>query len=91
MTFTFDASGIVKSTEIVVFESVFRDGAEIAVHADINDDGQTVKLIPPMHEIPQTGDDRNLGFWFGLGAVALGGLVSAGVMAIKHKKDDEDA
>lgn len=91
MTFTFDASGIVKSTEIVVFESVFRDGTEIAVHADINDDGQTVKLIPTIPENPQTGDDRNLGFWFGLGAVALGGLVSAGIMAIKHKKDDEDA
>ena len=91
MTFTFDASGIVKSTEIVVFESVFRDGVEIAVHADITDEGQTVKLIPLMPENPQTGDDSNLGFWFGLGAVALGGLVSAGVMAIKHKKDDEDA
>ncbi len=91
MTFTFDASGIVKSTEIVVFESVFRDGTEIAVHADIKDEGQTVKFIPLMPEIPKTGDDRNLGFWFGLGAVALGGLVSAGIMAIKHKKDDEDA
>ena len=91
MTFTFDASGIVKSTEIVVFESVFRDGVEIAVHADITDEGQTVKLIPLMPENPQTGDDSNLGFWFGLGAVALGGLVSVGVMAIKHKKDDEDA
>lgn len=91
MTFTFDASGIVKSTEIVVFESVFRDGVEIAVHADITDEGQTVKLIPLMPENPQTGDDSNLGFWFGLGAVALGGLVSAGIMAIKHKKDDENA
>lgn len=91
MTFAFDASGIIKSTEIVVFESVFRDGVEIAVHADINDDGQTVKLIPLMPEIPQTGDDRNLGFWFGLGAVALGGLVSTGIMAIKRKRDDGDA
>lgn len=48
-------------------------------------------VLPPVLDIPQTGDDRNLGFWFGLGAVALGGLVSAGIMAIKHKKDDEDA
>jgi len=91
MTFTFDASGIIKSTEIVVFESVFRDGVEIAVHADINDDGQTVKLIPLMPEIPQTGDDSNLGFWIGLGAVALGGLVSTGIIAIKRKRDDGDA
>ena len=90
MTFTFDASGITKATEIVVFESVSRDGVEIAVHADIEDGGQTVKLIPPTPDVPQTGDNSNLGFWIGLGAIALGGLVSVGIMAIKRKKDDDD-
>ena len=90
MTFTFDASGITKATEIVVFESVSRDGVEIAVHTDIEDGGQTVKLIPPTPDVPQTGDNSNLGFWIGLGAVALGGLVSVGIMAIKRKKDDDD-
>ena len=90
MTFTFDASGITKTTEIVVFESVSRDSVEIAVHADIEDGGQTVKLIPPTTDVPQTGDNSNLGFWIGLGAVALGGLVSVGIMAIKRKKDDDD-
>lgn len=89
MTFTFDAGGITKTTEIVVFESVSRDGAEIAVHSDIEDGGQTVKLIPPTPDVPQTGDNSNLGFWIGLGAVALGGLVSVGIMAIKRKKDDD--
>lgn len=48
-------------------------------------------VLPPILDIPQTGDDRNLGFWFGLGAVALGGILSAGIMAIKSKRDDEDA
>lgn len=90
MTFTFDASGITKTTEIVVFESVSRDGVEIAVHADLEDGGQTVKLIPPTPDVPQTGDNSNLGFWIGLGAIALGGLVSVGIMAIKRKKDDDD-
>ena len=90
MTFTFDAGGITKQTEIVVFESVSRDGVEIAVHADIEDEGQTVKLVPPTPDVPQTGDNSNLGFWIGLGAVALGGLVSVGIMAIKRKKDDDD-
>lgn len=90
MTFTFDAGGITKQTEIVVFESVSRDGVEIAVHADIEDDGQTVKLVPPTPDVPQTGDNSNLGFWIGLGAIALGGLVSVGIMAIKRKKDDDD-
>lgn len=90
MTFTFDAGGITKQTKIVVFEFVSRDGVEIAVHADIEDDGQTVKLVPPTPDVPQTGDNSNLGFWIGLGAIALGGLVSVGIMAIKHKKDDDD-
>ena len=90
MTFTFDAGSITKQAEIVVFESVSRDGVEIAVHADIEDDGQTVKLVPPTPDVPQTGDNSNLGFWIGLGAIALGGLVSVGIMAIKRKKDDDD-
>ena len=90
MTFTFDAGTITKATEIVVFESVYRDGAEVAVHADINDEGQTVKLVPPTPDVPQTGDDTNLGFWIGLGAIALGGLISCGIMVIKRKKDDDD-
>lgn len=90
MTFTFDAGTITKATEIVVFESVYRDGVEVAVHADINDEGQTVKLVPPTPDVPQTGDDTNLGFWIGLGAIALGGLISCGIMVIKRKKDDDD-
>lgn len=90
MTFTFDAGTITKATEIVVFESVYRDGMEVAVHVDINDEGQTVKLVPPTPDVPQTGDDTNLGFWIGLGAIALGGLISCGIMVIKRKKDDDD-
>lgn len=90
MTFTFDAGTITKETEIVVFESVYRDGVEVAVHADINDEGQIVKLVPPTPDVPQTGDDTNIGFWIGLGAIALGGLIFCGIMAIKRKKDDDD-
>lgn len=90
MTFTFDASGITKTTEIVVFESVSRDGVEIAVHADIEDGGQTVKLIPPTPDVPQTGDNSNLGFWIGLGGIALGGVIACAIMFFKKKKDDDD-
>lgn len=89
MTFTFDASGITKTTEIVVFESVSRDGVEIAVHADIEDGGQTVKLIPPTPDVPQTGDNSNLGFWIGLGGIALGGVIACAIMYFKKKKDDD--
>lgn len=89
VSFTFDGSVINKDTEIVVFETLYRDETEIAVHADIDDKDQTVTIHPqPEPEKPQTGDNSNLGFWIGLGAVALGGLVS--VVIIKLKKKDED-
>lgn len=89
ISFTFDGSVITKDTEIVVFETLYREGTEIAVHADIDDKDQTVTIHPqPEPEKPQTGDNSNLGFWIGLGAVALGGLVS--VVIIKLKKKDED-
>lgn len=89
VSFTFDGSAITKNTEVVVFETLYRDETEIAVHADIDDKDQTVTIHPqPEPEKPQTGDNSNIGFWIGLGAVELGGLVS--VVIIKIKKKDED-
>ena len=90
ISFTFDGSVITKDTEIVAFETLYRDGKEIAVHDDIDDKGQTVTIHPqPEPEKPQTGDNSNIGFWIGLGAVALGGLVSVVIIKIK-KKDEND-
>lgn len=47
------------------------------------------EITPPIPDIPQTGDDSNLGFWIGLSAIALGGLIAALIIGIKQKKDDE--
>lgn len=89
VSFTFDGSVITKETEIVVFETLYREGTEIAVHADIEDDNQTVTIHPqPEPEKPQTGDDSNIGFYIGLGSVAVGGLIA--FLIIKFKKKDED-
>ena len=89
VSFTFDGSVITKDTEIVVFETLYRDETKIAVHADIDDKDQTVTIYPqPEPEKPQTGDNSNLGFWIGLGSVALGGLVA--FLIIKFRKKDED-
>ena len=90
VTFVFDASGLTSAADIVVFEGLYRDDVEIAVHADIEDEGQTVKLIPHIPEVPQTGDESNLGFWIGLGAVALGGIISCIIIFLKKNKDDDD-
>lgn len=89
VSFTFDGSIITKDTDVVVFESLYYDGVEIAVHADIDDKDQTVTIHPqPEPEKPQTGDNSNLGFFIGLGSVALGGLVA--FLIIKFRKKDED-
>lgn len=48
MTFTFDARGLVIETDTVVFETLYRDGLVFAVHADINDESQTIK-VKPLH------------------------------------------
>lgn len=90
ITFVFDASGLKTATEIVVFETLYRDDTEITAHADLKDEGQTVKITPPTPDNPQTGDNSNLGFWIGLGAVALGGAIACAVMYFKRKKDEDD-
>ena len=89
VSFTFDGSAITKDTDIVVFETLYHDGTKIAVHADIDDKDQTVTVHPqPEPEKPQTGDNSNLGFYIGLGSVAVGGLIA--FLIIKFKKKDED-
>lgn len=89
VSFTFDGYVITKETEIVVFETLYREGTEIAGHADIEDENQTVTIHPqPEPEKPQTGDDSNIGFYIGLGSVAVGGLIA--FLIIKFKKKDED-
>jgi LPXTG-motif cell wall-anchored protein len=89
VSFTFDGSVITKETEIVAFETLYHEGTEIAVHADIEDENQTVTIHPqPEPEKPQTGDNSNLGFYIGLASVAVGGL--SAFLIIKFKKKDED-
>lgn len=90
VSFTFDASGIKENTEIVVFETLYLDGTELAAHADIEDEGQTVTITVPVPETPDTGDNRNYGIWIGLAAIALGAAVSAVIIRIRIKKQEDD-
>ena len=46
MTFTFDSS-LLDGESIVAFETLYRRGIEIASHADIDDEGQTVEVTNP--------------------------------------------
>ena len=45
LTYTVDASTLAGNT-IVVFETLYQDGVEIASHADINDEAQTITIHP---------------------------------------------
>ena len=57
VTFQFDGSAITTDTTLVVFETLYREGVELAAHADIDDKGQTVLLHTPPAPPVQTGDD----------------------------------
>ena len=47
VTLTFNSYVITETTDMVVFESLYREDVEIAVHADIEDEGQTVTVYVP--------------------------------------------
>ena len=55
VTFNFDATGLDDNTELVAFERLSRNGVELAAHADINDEGQTVTVTKP--EVGTTATD----------------------------------
>ncbi len=58
LSFTFDSSAL-KGKVVVVFETLYRDKTEIAVHADISDFDQTVAFDVPL--ISTTALDKDSG------------------------------
>lgn len=84
VSFTFDASSL-SSRKIVVFENLYEDDTEIAAHADIADEGQTVSLESdhPSNS-PKTGDDTKLYVLFALMVAA--GLAATAVQVVRKKK-----
>ena len=77
--FTFDGTSL-QSKKVVVFEKVLDAGREVAVHADINDEGQTVTFETPGKPSPKlgkTGADMSV-VAGSLIALATGGVLLAG-------------
>lgn len=72
LTFTFDGTGLGGKT-VVVFEDVYQDGKLIGTHSDINDEGQSIKIIKK--DTPKTGDKENYMYYL-LGLIAAGGIVT---------------
>lgn len=100
VTFEFDATKIEEGVELVAFEECLDvNGNVIAVHQDIDDDGQTVVVdnpdTPEVPDEPGKGYDKT-GTEVKLIAIAAIALIAAGAgcgaYAIrKRKKDDSDS
>lgn len=89
VSFTFDANAIKETTDLVVFETLYRDNVEIAVHADIDDEGQTVKINVPAPKTPKTGDNSNRRTIATVMGVSALGIVSLAYYLIKKKKSNK--
>lgn len=90
MSFTFDAS-LMQGKTTVVFESVFYNDLEVAVHSDIEDEGQTVTFEqPPAEHSPKTGDDLPMIPIIALLAASAAGI-SAALIRRKHKAGSDDS
>lgn len=89
VSFTFDSSAIKEDTKLVVFETLYRDNVEIAVHADIDDEGQTVKINVPVIKTPKTGDNSNRRTIATVMSLSALGIVSLAYYLIKKKKSNK--
>lgn len=95
VVFTFNGS-VLANHELVVFEKMYLVGeeseTEITAHEDLEDEGQTVKIVEketPRPKTPRTGDDTNAGLWI---LVMTGSIVGVAVLAAyaRKKKNVQD-
>lgn len=98
VAFTFDGSSL-KGHSLVVFEKLyFAEGEaeqELVAHEDLEDEGQTVKMVEketpkpetPRGDAPKTGDENNAKLWIAIAALSASGLVTAGILKRKGKKN----
>lgn len=96
LSFTFDGSAL-KGHDIVAFKTVSKEGAEVAVHADIDDPGQTVSLADkpatptspaPKGGLPKTGDSVP---WIPLACLVAAAACGIAILALMRRKGHWDA
>lgn len=100
--FSFDGS-LLASHTVVAFESLALEDEEVAVHANIDDAGQSVRLVetpreeppagnPPRPGMPQTGDAMT---WIPLACLAGAAVCAVAVGALgcrkQHKGERDEA
>ena len=89
--FTVDGKFITKTTDIVVFETLYKEGVELASHADIKDKDQTVtvKVTVKKTKIPKTGDDSNYRTLVMIGSACLFAALCLVYYLMRRKKKDK--
>lgn len=81
--YTINTSSL-EGKSIVAFESLTKDGKEVATHADINDKGQTINVKKkPSKSVPQTGQEQDM---FRNVAIGAGVLALAAIGYVIYKK-----
>lgn len=81
--YTINTSSL-EGKSIVAFESLTKDGKEVATHADINDKGQTINVKKkPSKSVPQTGQEQDM---FRNIAIGAGVLALAAIGYVIYKK-----
>lgn len=81
--YTINTSSL-EGKSIVAFESLTKDGKEVATHADINDKGQTINVKKkPSKSVPQTGQEQDM---FRNVAIGAGILALAAIGYVIYKK-----
>lgn len=85
LEFAFDSTGLV-GKEIVVFETLYKEGVEVAVHADLTDENQTVKVEkqPEGSIFDKTGDFLNQYGW--VVALVAAAAAAATVYGVRQRK-----
>lgn len=81
VSFHFNTSGLAGQS-IVVFEKATSNGVEVAAHADINDEGQTVTVDSPKPTLPVTGTDAA---FFGVTSLVVLG-VGVTILGIRRRQ-----
>ena len=100
VTFTFGGAEL-PGHAVVAFESLTLDGQEVASHADVNDEGQTVRLVPPETpetpeaptpggKLPQTGDELPIAGICALAAAGCAASVIGIARSIGSRRREEE-
>lgn len=87
--FKFDSSSIKRTTELVVFETLYKDNIELAAHADLNDKGQTVTITRPELKSPNTGADTNASGVLFVFAIVAAAITSTYFLTFRNRKFKE--